>query len=260
MRREIRYICALFPYDIGRSHNRDMLYMQGILLAGEVGPDKTRDPVFHQRLINLITGLELLSIGTSFHGFKASGSDISKVYRDPAGEKGYTLDLLFGDIFYSRAVIYLLRYRDHKVFDRILEALKKLHESRLDLHLGIRDVIKGKSDPAAVFAGKHALIDANRLLYIAIETGRDIYGQGANAPFAGDYLEAVKKLLTYKTCGELLTYLHSFSEIPLDLDLKDQLASRRKKLLHELEEFVSRSHNSPFAGRLDDMLGSLHKS
>ena len=112
--------------------------MQGILLTDPFSGRQV-DTSLNNRLINLIAGLELLSIGTSFHIFKAGGSNISGVADAPKMEKDYTIDLLFGDIFYSRAVIYLLRFKDHKVFDKILEALKRLHENRLILHLKIQE-------------------------------------------------------------------------------------------------------------------------
>jgi hypothetical protein len=61
-------------------------------------------------------------------------------------EKTYTIELLFGDIFYSRAVIYLLGFGDHVVFDEILTSLKTVHKSRLALHHSILESGRKKTD------------------------------------------------------------------------------------------------------------------
>ena len=57
-------------------------------------------------------------------------------------EQKYTVDLLFGDILYSRAVIYLLKYGDHYIFESILDSLKAVHKSRLILHQRFSEVSK----------------------------------------------------------------------------------------------------------------------
>ncbi|MCL5771168.1 MAG: hypothetical protein M1479_02700, partial [Actinobacteria bacterium] len=46
----------------------------------------------------------------------------------------YTIELLFGDIFYSRAVLYLINYGDFLVFEDIIKSLLKLHHARLITH------------------------------------------------------------------------------------------------------------------------------
>ncbi|MFC2159602.1 hypothetical protein ACFLQS_02665 [Actinomycetota bacterium] len=127
--------------------------------------------------MNLIVGLELLSIGTAFHDFKSNGSFLSPDNRPGKIEKEYTLDLLFGDIFYSRAVIYLLRFEDHDVFDRILNSLKELHESRLVLHRGISDMLQTGGDLPGFddYLDTESLIGANRLLDISLDISFEIF-------------------------------------------------------------------------------------
>lgn len=66
------------------------------------------------KFINLLEGIELLAIGVKFHNFNTDDFNI------PGNKKGvedkdkkYILKLLFGDIFYSRAVIYLLKFSNN---------------------------------------------------------------------------------------------------------------------------------------------------
>ena len=59
-------------------------------------------------------------------------------------EKSYTLDLLFGDIFYSRAVVYFMEYGDFLVFKCILNSLKQAHKSKLLFHLQLVEAINKK--------------------------------------------------------------------------------------------------------------------
>ncbi|MDD5659207.1 MAG: hypothetical protein PHR39_04240 [Actinomycetota bacterium] len=89
------------------------------------------------KILNLIAGFELLGIGINIHGI-AEGV-IKNMHNKKKGlvedhEKNYTLKLLFGDIFYSRAVIYLINYDNFFLFEDILNSLLVLHNSRLIIH------------------------------------------------------------------------------------------------------------------------------
>ncbi|MGZ8517302.1 MAG: hypothetical protein ACXWWD_08130 [Chitinophagaceae bacterium] len=109
-----------------------------------------------ERLVNLVAGIELLSVGTNLHNFNIgdfiklaesinpgdSGYNTDKRTQKALfkSEQKYTVDLLFGDIFYSRAVIYLLKYEEQHIFESILDSLKALHKSRLILHYKLSEV------------------------------------------------------------------------------------------------------------------------
>ncbi len=229
LKREIKYISSFFPYDMARFHNPDLVYLQGILFADNFyrdisGDSKEQDP--DNRLIDLIIGLELLSIGTTFHNFKVSGSSITGK-NSSIGEKEYTLDLLFGDIFYSRAVIYLLRYQDHEIFDRILKSMKRVHEGRLKLHAKIQEAIEEKIGPSLIDNDTGILIDANRLLYISFEIGDSFSDCRNEAGHADEYFDIVEKAVLFKTYSELLEHVRAFPRTPSVDRIMDHLNSKK---------------------------------
>jgi hypothetical protein len=90
-----------------------------------------------------MAGIELLAVGVNLHSFNINDlmnlADNKKFTQK--GEKYYTLDLLFGDIFYSRAAIYLLEYGDYLIFNSILDSLKLAHKSKLMLHQNIVEIV-----------------------------------------------------------------------------------------------------------------------
>jgi hypothetical protein len=166
---------------------------------------------------------------------------------------------LFGDIFYSRAVIYLLRYRDHEVFEQILEALKDLHESRLELHIKVQEVLRGKNEPASIDSDKSMLIDANRLLYTAFEIGCSISGCQAHGKGTGCSLKAAEKVIMYKTYSELLKYSDNLSGPVSSSALRDYLDSRKRKMSKDVKETVSGSSGDSFLDSLHAIMESLEK-
>ena len=90
-----------------------------------------------------MAGIELLAVGVSLHSFNINDlidlADNKKFTQK--GEKYYTLELLFGDIFYSKATIYLLEYGDYQIFNSILDSLKLAHKSKLMLHQNIVETL-----------------------------------------------------------------------------------------------------------------------
>jgi hypothetical protein len=208
-----------------------------------------------QRLVNLITGLELLSIGTTFHDFNKGGSNITG--KEAASmEKSYTLDLLFGDIFYSRAVIYLLKFRDHKVFDSILEALKKLHKSRLKLHLVIQDVLEAGSDPGIIDKDRRLLVDANRLLYISFMIGQELPGNSSSLK-KDKFDGIIDMVLAYKTYGELLDYAVSFTENKSSAAVPGYLKQGMEDALSKVRNNLQDIDESEMVNALELLLGSI---
>lgn len=143
--KELKYLSGLYPYNIKKFFDPRMLNAANIFTF--LGRDANLSDDYKSRLINLIAGIELLSTGVNLHSFNTDdfvmlAEDIrlkpNRKY-DTAryksrSEKNYTVDLLYGDIFYSRAVIYLLEYQDYYIFESILESLKSVHRNRLLLH------------------------------------------------------------------------------------------------------------------------------
>jgi hypothetical protein len=180
LQQELKYLSGLYPYDLKRFFNPRLLHCANIFAflkdAGQL-PEP-----FIKRLVNLVAGIELLSIGTNHHNFNIGdfiklaesitpgdigdagsrsnpgsiGDPLSKTSAETSrtktdskaqnslvkSEQKYTIDLLFGDIFYSRAVIYLLKYGDHYIFESILDSLKAVHKCRLILHQRLSEVSK----------------------------------------------------------------------------------------------------------------------
>jgi hypothetical protein len=163
IQQELKHLSGLYPYDLKKFFDPRLIHFANIFTflkdAGKL-PES-----FMERLINLVAGIELLSIGANHHDFNIgdfikfaegintlgpggkTSAEESKLKIKLKEEKSlfksdrnYTVDLLFGDIFYSRAVIYLLKYGDHYIFESILSSLKAVHKNRLILHQRLAEV------------------------------------------------------------------------------------------------------------------------
>ena len=250
MKREIKYISSFFTYDILRFHNPELVYLQAVLLAGSFyGDDQGYD--LDDKSINMMIGLELLSIGAAFHSFKTSISNKT------VEEKEYTLDLLFGDIFYSRAVIYLLKYQDHGIFDKILKSMKRLHEGRLKLHMKMQEAIEEKIEPSLIGSDMGIMVDANRLLHISFEIGDSILEQRGQDRSFDDYQNIVEKTVLLKTYNELLEYINAFSKTPAIDKISDHLSSKKNFTGKELSDIISKSDSGAFRSNMDILLMGL---
>ncbi|MBN1299197.1 MAG: hypothetical protein JW997_05875 [Actinobacteria bacterium] len=73
---------------------------------------------------------------------EGSITDLPKREISDRRERNYTLSLLFGDILYSRASVYILEYGDHELFNTILGSLKSVHKNKLLLHQKLVETIK----------------------------------------------------------------------------------------------------------------------
>ena len=108
--KEIKYISNLFPYNIKKFFNPNLICSQNILtfLNNDYPAASVFSPDFLYKLTNLLAGIELTAIGVNLHSFNTKDFMLlagNRKFRQK-DEKSYTLDLLFGDIFYSRAVVY----------------------------------------------------------------------------------------------------------------------------------------------------------
>ncbi len=143
--KEIKYISNLFPYNIKKFFNPDLIYSQNILtfLNNNYPSASVFSPGFLYKLTNLLVGIELTAIGVNLHSFNTKDFMMlagDRKYKQK-NEKSYTLDLLFGDIFYSRAVVYFMEYGNFLIFNGILDSLKLAHKSKLLLHQQLVEAI-----------------------------------------------------------------------------------------------------------------------
>lgn|GEM_PF-1349143 len=166
LQQELKYLSGLYHYDLKKFFDPRLLHCANIFAFLEDAA--LLEKPFMERLVNLVAGIELLSVGTNLHNFNTgdfiklaesinqgdkgynAGNGNSAGSRDNAdsgtqktlfkSEQKYIVDLLFGDIFYSRSVIYLLKYDEHYIFESILDSLKAVHKSRLILHQRLSEV------------------------------------------------------------------------------------------------------------------------
>jgi hypothetical protein len=223
---------------------------------------KDMDPGQRQsakKVMNLIVGLELLSIGTAFHDFKSSGSFLIPDDRSAKIEKEYTLDLLFGDIFYSRAVIYLLRFEDHDVFDRILASLKELHESRLILHRGIGDLLKAGGDLLGFddYMDTGSLTGANRLLDISLDISFEIFVEKSGGVEKNKFSSIAKQIMVLKTYDELIKYILSLKTGLSTEKISSHLTSKKNFTDRKLSDIISELDSGKLKSSIKALLDSL---
>ena len=166
--KEIKYLSSFYTYDINDYKDQELLHSRSMLvfMDPEAKPavKQAGKPSFMQyddlssRIISLMAGIELLATGLNLHTFNVddfiaqnirndpglTGKDPVKTVKDSV-EKNYTIGLLFGDVFYSRAVVYILEYGDFDIFNSILDSLKSAHKYRLLLHRRFVEYLNSKN-------------------------------------------------------------------------------------------------------------------
>lgn len=194
---ELRFLNGFYNYDLKKFYNSDLIYGSGFLAFFNLeeiknifgrksinfnnysGFKKDKNIVKADiwKILNLIAGFELLGIGINAHG--TSENIIKNIYSNESTiiediDKDYTLELLFGDIFYSRAVNYLINYGDFFVFEDILKSLISLHYSRLNMHqklINLADEIPEGRIPGVFGENIYELNTLNELLKSAFLIG-----------------------------------------------------------------------------------------
>ncbi len=204
---------------------------------------------FSGKLLNLMAGMELLALGIRMHSFNPDDfillvKDLKSVKsgNDKSTEKNtgkYTLDLLFGDIFYSRASVYIMKYCDHELFNTILDSLKSVHKNKLLLHQELVEIIKTNkiTDEAHLkntiiqFISENEVIISgiNSLLKTSFFTGWTIFSgfNGISLPYS-----IINDFVLLKT----FNYLDNFFEkLPAEFSFlkKTVFIQNRKKTLRE---------------------------
>lgn len=170
------------------------------------------------RILNLIAGFELLGIGINIHGMveKALGEIYheKKNSTEDDSEKNYTLKLLFGDIFYSRAVIYFINYNDFFVFEEILNSLLALHYARLITHQELVKIISQSSEEKIFKKLKEDIAKIKNLN--ALLKSAFLIGFGASN-FTLDFNELglsfriIEDLVSFKTYFDIENHLRQIS-------------------------------------------------
>lgn len=182
-----------------------------------------------QKILNLIAGFEILGIGINIHG--SVENVINDVY--PGNEKliedidkNYTLELLFGDIFYSRALIYLLNYEDFFVFGDILNSLLILHYSRLKIHHKMIKINSRSTDDNIFDRLKKnisELKNLNALLKSAFLIGYGASNFKADFKELGICLRIIDSLVLFKTYCDIKNYLKEISMKALNNNAEEYL-------------------------------------
>jgi hypothetical protein len=187
-------------------------------------PDEELNSRFLNRIIKLMSGIELLAIGLNLHTFNTydftevvstgnttvennrinPGLRSKRPSANPAGNN-YTVDLLFGDVFYARAVIYILEYGDFRIFDSILDSLKLAHKSRLNLH---RRLIEDFNQKEGNFIGLDDT-GVNSLLKTSFFIGWGIFSKDEKVKLP---YEIINDFVSLKTLNDIGRFFDSFPE------------------------------------------------
>ena len=254
--KELEYISGFLHYDLEQFFDKDLIYFRSVFafFKGPEGASKITglgiSPEQLKALISLVVGIELLSVGLRIHAFDIDGLKGIKpcLENEKIKEKTYTVDLLFGDIFYSRAVIYLLDFGDHKVFDEILNSLKTVHKSRLALHHDILeesahnfDVTKTLKSRPAFFYGLNELFKTSFLIGLANAIPE------ANIHKIGIYYRAVSLLVILKTYHELSRL---FFDLSLNFENSSYFKDAKKKIQASLEQCLDKIEEPLFENNL----------
>ena len=147
---ELNNSVKLYPSNIRKFSDPCILHASSMFSFHD--DNTSLDEKFSSKLLNLMAGMELLALGVRIHSFNPD--DFILLAKDIKSAQGgnnknaekntgqYTLDLLFGDIFYSRASVYIMKYCDHELFNTILDSLKSVHKNKLLLHQELIEILK----------------------------------------------------------------------------------------------------------------------
>jgi len=234
IREEIKYLSGFYPYNIAEFVDPALLYASSMLVFRNPSISYSRE--FLKRVVSLAAGIELLATGTSLHNFNMEDLTGIQEINSLKSEKNYTVRLLFGDVFYSRAVIYILEYGDFSIFNSILESLKSAHKNRLSVYRKLVEIFsRGKNgaddfkgalkNGAAIFKTdeyekKHSLrlgqvLEENELLFAGTGSllktsffiGWGIFSTGENQKLPYDIINSFVLL---KTLNDLSRFFLSF--------------------------------------------------
>ena len=243
--KEIKYISNLFPHNIKKFFNPSLIYSQNVLafLNNDHPASSIFSPDFLYKLTNLLAGIELTSIGVNLHSFNAKDFMLlagNRKFRQK-NEKSYTLDLLFGDIFYSRAVAYFMEYGDFLIFTGILDSLKQAHKSKLLFH---RQLVEAINKNVKYENQVEKLIDENLDLIIGINSllktsfivGWALFADSQKVKFPASL---VNKFTTIKAYNDLKDFFNQLPEEASSLKKIKNISSQKNFIKGELNDIIS---------------------
>lgn len=262
---ELQFLSGHYEYDLRQYYNPGLIYgscfltffnleglkdsfsVETICLNNYCRSAKEENFVYADiyRILNLIAGFELLGIGINIHGTAERAiNDIYPKKEDRTEEdfeKNYTLKLLFGDIFYSRAVIYFINYNDFFVFEDILNSLFDLHYARLTAHHRLVKIIVQSTGEEKIFKKFREDITEIKNLNALLKTAFLIGFGASNFMLDFDGLglsfRIMENLVSFKTYFDIENYLRQISS-----DLKSTDKDRYLNfILLKKAEFINKA-------------------
>ena len=234
--KEIKYISNLFPYNIKKFFNPNLIYSQNVLtfLNNDYPAASIFSPDFLYKLANLLAGIELTAIGVNLHSFNAKDFMLlagNKKFRQK-NEKSYTLDLLFGDIFYSRAVVYFMEYEDFLIFNGILDSLKQAHKSKLFFHQQLIEAINKN----LIDENLDLIIGINSLLKTSFIVGWALFADCEKEKFPASL---INKFIMIKAYNDLEDFFNQLPEEAPSLKKIKNMRSQKNFIKGELNDIIS---------------------
>jgi len=250
---ELNYIKGLFPYNLKPYKGLPLIYTHSLLAFSSscLNPDEAS---LGWKVKNLAAGIEMLGMGCDFHLFDVN--NFAKKLQDK--EDNYTLNLLFGDVFYSRAVNYLVRFEDSLVFEEVINSLKQIHESRLILH---RQLLKVIDEPALlgdiVDEKPGLLLGINSLFKNCFLIGWSIF-PAKGLQTAVNQLNHLYKIINHMTLLKSLQELNSFlllisRKLSVDMDL-GLVEDKKNFIKNQLSDIISQLNTDWLKIQLSDVL------
>ncbi len=190
-----------------------------------------------------MAGIEILAIGTSFHSF--SVDNFIKEYRNKEDkekyERRYIPDLLFGDVLYSRSIIYLLKYGDYIIFNGILDSLKTIHKNRLLLHQKLVNTLKKKKEFISEVIKDTTLISGiSSLTKDSFMVGwGTFYDYGSEGYLRMPY-EIINEITLFKTFKDLEVFFRKISKLYPDIININYMVDRRNCIKNKVNNCVSK--------------------
>jgi hypothetical protein len=156
-------------------------------------------------------------------------------------------------------VIYLLRFENHSVFDRILSSLKELHESRLVLHRGISDILQAGRDILSFenYMDPKSLIGANRLLDVSLDISFEIFCEKSGRKEKNKFSDSAKQIMILKTYDELSKYIQSLKTDLSTEKISSHLTSKKNFTDRKLSDIISELDSGKFKSSIKALLDSL---
>ncbi len=243
--KEIKYISNLFPYNIKKFFNPNLIYSQNVLtfLNNDYPAASVFSPDFLYKLTNLLAGIELTAIGVNLHSFNTKDFMLlagNRKFRQK-NEKSYTLDLLFGDIFYSRAVVYFMEYGDFLIFNGILDSLKQAHKSKLLFHQQLVEAINKNVKyenqiEKLIDENLDLIIGINSLLKTSFIVGWALFADCEKVKFPASL---INKFIMIKAYKDLEDFFNQLPEEASSLKKIKNISSQKNFIKGELNDIIS---------------------